>query len=111
MTPANELRQAAATLRALSANATPGPWDGDLNGVNGPGGNNRIAVGPWAGVMDGDDARWIATMSPAVAEPLAKLLDWGEFLVTSHSPQLGDAEVLELLIEFARQINEEVPRD
>ena len=32
MTPAEELRQAAATIRQLAANATPGPWISDDQG-------------------------------------------------------------------------------
>jgi hypothetical protein len=99
MTPAETLRAAAERLRELAKDATPGPWRFELRplaGVNpsveeawvvGPLGEDVSgtievargyaheaddADGPWLVEPDG---RWIAALSPAVAEPLAAWLE------------------------------------
>lgn len=90
MTPADELRQAAATLRDLAGKATPGEWK-----VNDLFGDSVMGI---AYDMGEDDAVWVATMNPAVAEPLAKLLDR---LADNYSRWTPD-----YTLDLARQINE-----
>ena len=86
-TPAATLRAAAGRVRKLAHEATPGPWaepyyddnPGDegwwvLNGREGMREHAVVvtfALNPHAEA----DARWIAAMSPAIAEPLAALLE------------------------------------
>ena len=78
MSPAEELRAAATLLRETASKATPGPWTvhtiaGIGRTVNDPEGSLSIPVGTsW---VSADDGAWIALMSPAVAEPLAAVLD------------------------------------
>lgn len=98
MTPADELRQAAETLRERAAKATPGPWKYDerFGYIDSNGDGNRVVQ--YRGIETGD-GDWIATLSPAVAEPLAALLeaiDNDQFYATVDNAQ-----------ELARQINEE----
>lgn len=76
MTPAEELRQAATTVRKLAADATQGPWkatvQGEIISLSRRGPYGPAGVSPW--VAD-EDAQWIAAMSPDIAEPLADLLE------------------------------------
>ncbi|RKT85616.1 hypothetical protein SAMN05421805_12781 [Saccharopolyspora antimicrobica] len=91
--PEVELRQAAATLRELAAKATPGPWRYNPEKYYrepetlrfeeavfaGPAGEAATTVALTGEVDDPQsmtDARWIATMSPVMAEPLAAWLEW-----------------------------------
>lgn len=99
MTPAQELRQAASHLRALAAKAAPGPWHLWDRGVG-------WEITELPDCHDGttfweQDARWIAAMSPAVAEPLAQWLeDATEYVVVGmHHPWVQAA------VTFARAIN------
>ena len=82
---AADMREAAARLRQIAAEASPGPWDHD----------RFTEDGPWEVIADGspgDDpediavlndkyhraqgnAWWIGQMHPGTAEPLAALLD------------------------------------
>lgn len=74
MTPCEELRAAAQHLRALAKAATPGQW----SGIELANGWAIEAVDPHDVPVEGlsaSDAAWIAAMSPAVAEPLAALLE------------------------------------
>lgn len=74
-TPSARLREAAALLREAAAQATVGPWAlGKKQTVIAPvpGRNWGLKV---ASDVDDVDARWIALASPAIAEPLAALLD------------------------------------
>jgi len=77
MTPAEELRTAAATLRALAAEATPGPWEG----------RGKVDASIWANsignyvtekITSGErhkaDAHYIAAMHPGVGDLIAKWL-------------------------------------
>ncbi|QUH01410.1 hypothetical protein HUO13_11860 [Saccharopolyspora erythraea] len=118
--PAEELRQAAATLRELAAKAKPGPWTVDDNGdVHAserlPGSEHRTAYAYETnvsihdseygdpGIADEADARWIATFSPAVAEPLARV-----FLDEAGTRDEGsgaDNYPNEDALALARQIN------
>lgn len=90
MSPADELRAAAAKLRETAERATDGPWY-----VVGPPWNDRtlyVVAGhpdPHFGTFVADpedptmsrrgtenaDATWIAFMNPGLAEPLAALID------------------------------------
>lgn len=80
--PQTTLRHAAKILRHLAEDATPGPWESVIHYHRKTG---EPVLSEVAGVIDieGDgsggvqrdgDARWIAAMSPAIAEPLALLL-------------------------------------
>lgn len=78
-TPSDQLREAATQLRELAVEATEGPWNYDP--AYGFGSTAEVVAenGGWI-VVRGDHAedsnlRWIAAMSPAVAEPLAAWLE------------------------------------
>jgi len=92
VTPAEELRKAAARLREVASTATPGPWQ-DCSDPDG-GAWPRYVVGtPRPGedaqatdvltvhesvgdhVISREDTAWIALANPALAEPLLKLLE------------------------------------
>lgn len=92
MTPAEELRAAATLLRETASTATPGPWhtvglpwNHDTPFV--VAGHPDPHVGKFVADVEqvfgddeddrdhGPDAAWIALASPALAEPLAVLLD------------------------------------
>lgn len=81
MNPTDEIRQAAETLRDLVAKTTPGPWRAyPSNGIYRVGMANsdsfKVAdTGRHAHDYGKADATWIAAMSPAVARPLATLLE------------------------------------
>lgn len=126
MTPAEELRKAAATLRELAAEATPGPWDvvnemepwdtpaADVANVHGRDRRDGTYDWKWSWVVaspDGhpdpcmkvENARWVAALSPAVAGPLARWLD----------DAAGESEDYGLVVmapayDLARVINEAV---
>lgn len=68
--PSTVLREAASTLRKLTESTSPGPWvfacELIVSGAAG-----RVSVD----VLREPDGRWIAAMSPALAEPLAAWLE------------------------------------
>jgi hypothetical protein len=143
MTPAAELRAAAATLRKRGAEATPGPWDRPLNtrykhivtapkpdgeqGRHLDGRPERVGVvqlniwwnGSFMRKRGGRDLEWIALANPALAEPLAALLDNAaelyEFGINGCSEDLRDRlepnvrATVEHELAVARLINR--PRD
>lgn len=90
-TPAEELRAAARLLRETASKATPGPWhdfstdeDGAwpvmVIGAAGPAddrGQDVLIVHETVDeeIVATEDAAWIALASPALAEPLAAVLD------------------------------------
>lgn len=84
-TPAEELRAAAQRVRELAKDATGGEWmhfhdTGDRWYVEAGDGHTVAETAPCE-EHEGRariDAHWIAAMSPAIAEPLAKLLEWCE---------------------------------
>lgn len=96
-TPAEELRAAAERLREVAKVATPGPWEGE-------GGDDERPPSVWTAyegsyVADNiphpEDAEWIATLSPAIAEPLALWLDthvqWAQDVqVVFFEPDTGE---------------------
>ncbi|MDX5569525.1 hypothetical protein PYK79_48400 [Streptomyces sp. ID05-04B] len=116
MTPADEIREAAATLHKLTADATPGPWLRPLNTrykatVTGP--LPEGERGSWIGGVDpetgererctiamvptwsngrhsrqrgGRDLEYIAAMDPGVGAALAELLDTAAEYVADDSP-------------------------
>ena len=75
MTPAEELRTAATRLRETAAEATGGPWE------NGEDDHLWIGGSVWGysvrkkGEFLNGDPAWIALANPALAEPLAQLLE------------------------------------
>lgn len=85
MTPADKLREAARQVRELAGKATPGPWA--YQGAFGTGFVYPADAPPEQTVAQAwivrarehnarfADARWIAALSPDVAEPLAAWLD------------------------------------
>lgn len=122
MTPADELRQAAATLRELAAKATPGPWrynpekyyrepktlrfeEAVFAGPAGMDATTIALTGETDDPQGMSDAAWIATMSPAVAEPLARWLD-NEMVLATAGGVSNSAS-----LDFARQINAMAPCD
>ncbi|MER7077924.1 hypothetical protein SAMN02982929_07202 [Saccharopolyspora kobensis] len=101
MTPAEELRQAAAKMRKLGAGAISGPWRRGDDKTQLVFDSLGASV---AGVHWGDDtAEWIATMSPAIAEPLAELLE-GVAARWSWTNR-ADTDAEESALALARQIN------
>lgn len=85
VSPAAELRAAAALLREIAGAATPGPWEGVVDDHGG----GEINASVWAdsigyyitekissGPLHLADAHWIGLMSPVVAEPIAAWLDY-----------------------------------
>ncbi len=82
MTPADELRAAATLLRERAAKATSGPWadlpylGGDVYIKEADGSYRFIAqTARHDDAFQPDDACWIATMHPGLAEPLAAWLE------------------------------------
>lgn len=80
-TTTTDLRKAAALLRDLAAKAVEGPWryshgshrnDYDKAEVIAENGGWIVAA---SHAVNDDSFRWIAALSPAVAEPLAAWLD------------------------------------
>lgn len=59
-TPADELRQAAETLRKLATDATPGPWRRPLN--------TRYKATVTAPLPEGERGSWIDGIDPATGE-------------------------------------------
>lgn len=86
--PAEELRVAAALLRAAAAKATEGPWEwqnypdthdlvhptGTAEGPSHPRNVLKCPTEHWP--PNAADAHWIALMSPIVAGPLASWLEY-----------------------------------
>lgn len=73
MQPSELLSAAADRVRDLAAQATPGPWCGPTVTANWSADSVTAANGRVVACHCGDDTRWIAALSPAVAEPL---IDW-----------------------------------
>ncbi|MGW4127995.1 hypothetical protein [Amycolatopsis japonica] len=87
MTPADELRAAAAKLREMAAAATQPRkpeygWDFlDRDELRDPSYTDIVCsqnggIAAVASFVDWPDAAWIALMGPNVAEPLASWLEW-----------------------------------
>lgn len=70
MTPVEELRQAAAILRERAHKAAPAPWRFEGMQVRDSKGH-LVIKHTWP-----QEADWILTVSPDVAEPLAAWLDY-----------------------------------
>jgi hypothetical protein len=102
------LRDAATRLRDLATEATEGPWNYDP--AYGFGSTAEVVAqnGGWI-VVRGDhdedsNLRWIAAMSPALAEPLAAWLEaQADVLARCHQlwsdPQSGVIEDVDALVE------------
>lgn len=97
--PAEELRKAAATMRTLAAEATGQPWTYDRRADHIDGSTRPVAYDPGK-----ENGTWIATMSPAVAEPLAS---WLEFESEQVDRSPGRAPCVLSALEFARLVNGE----
>lgn len=78
MTPSEELREAATTLRTAAEKATHGPWESLADG------DRLVALTEsgraWSYVVEepighAGTAAWMALVNPDLAEPLAALLD------------------------------------
>jgi hypothetical protein len=69
VTPAEELRAAAAKLRETAKKATRGPWTSYSGRVDSHAGTIGIALNGYT------DSEWIALMHPGRAEQLAALLE------------------------------------
>jgi hypothetical protein len=102
MTPAEELRAAATTLRETAAKATEGPWK--ASPVWSPRSHCRSAVYSYAhrtgtaesivvasglkdragGIAEPGNAVWIALAHPGLAEPLAAWLESAALLARTH---------------------------
>jgi hypothetical protein len=118
MTPAEELRAAAALLREKATEATDGPWEieysyaGDrpqaLFRMN-PDHPDDVDEALGVGVMDEPaDNVWVALMSPAMAEPMAAILETCARMAylwagTSGRPDAMSSES-EAALAFARAI-------
>lgn len=124
MTPADELKQAAARLRETAARATRGPWedvsDGDEGAwprmiVGAPNADGYVEevlkvheeIGDW-GVVAREDVAWMALASPVLAEPLAAWLEdtIGAYVdfAQSHGPEVAERVVWRALA-VARALN------
>lgn len=83
MTPAEELRQAATTIRSRAAKASPGPWTVDsetyAETIHDRDHNSVVAGGRWGGeasvFSETADAIHIALWDPDIAELVAVLFD------------------------------------
>jgi len=121
VTPAEELRAAATKLRETAAKATPGPWhirEGNEVSSNVIARSEHMVIdgGGWTdgskavvyGAALNTDAAWIALASPALAEPLAALLELQAkvfaMLTDSVAPDFAEAYSLPALT-LARLIN------
>lgn len=98
-TPADEISQAAATLREAAAKATEGPWIAEYSGPTGncviphDAQSTREHVAKTQLYHAQADAEWIALMSPVLAEPLAAWLEsWDGFDVPESAPHSDDWE-------------------
>lgn len=82
MTPAEEIRQAAQTLRQLLSHvSTPGPWSGTQAGTILHWEEETSCV-LFGDVEDAGDAAYVASMDPVVGSALADWLDTAhEYLV------------------------------
>lgn len=110
MNPADEIRQAAATLRELATKATSGPWRtveadvmADVLTVKDLGVPVITSAEDEMTGVEIADARWIATMSPSVAEPLAETLESTYYAIENGR---CTADRLAPVLRLARQINE-----
>lgn len=111
MTAADELRQAAALLRALLADPelTPGPWlsldHGDRLLYNGPGAEDEPPVYVVDEPMsNGANADYIEAMHPGVGLALAAWLEDTADLAESVGRSRPDAAWLAPALAVARQI-------
>lgn len=118
-TPSETLRAAAVRLRELAAKATDGPWywNGSQVDVE-PTTRGTYVVGDGQqeeDVVTPEDGAWIATMSPVVAEPLARELElhatWiGSIEDGARTDSMGYAYAVkraEHMLAFARSILEQ----
>lgn len=117
MNPAEELRAAAAKIRARAEDATEGPWRVDHPEYPEKiyGGSHEhigvVAGSRWGGeanVFDNnDDAYHIALWHPGIAELVARILDAAAGVANDEAEWLGDRieVVLAEELELARAIN------
>jgi len=92
--PSSVLRQAAAKVREMAGEALPGPWIAEFV----PDDNETWFVQteempPWnvaKDVMGPGNALWIKCLSPAIAEPLAALLDAIAADIAGFTPGFAD---------------------
>jgi|SRR5262245_31435521 len=75
MTPSEILTAAADRVRDLAAAAKPGPWTLYDRGVCWEIPELPEMHDGLSGFREGD-ARWISALSPAIAEPLSRMLAW-----------------------------------
>lgn len=96
--PVALLREAARLVREHATTATPGPWTTQAFRVGGYVVIEGVDQERVADTMHGDcqvnDARWIALMSPAIAEPLAAWLDEAASQVEYLPPRRHSAQAL-----------------
>lgn len=97
--PSVLLQRAAEHLEALESRAIIGPWDTCGPNVTG-GGDEQWDV---ATASTSTTALWIATMSPAVAAPLAAMLRWDAKRL-SWAARCEDVDKSYRGFELARQI-------
>jgi hypothetical protein len=109
--PSETLRAAAAVLRGLASHATPGPWR-----QGGIGEFGWTVLGPSGCIETEDsdqgrnDATWVGTMSPAVAKPLALILE--SYIPAAHRVEAQVSlyavrEAYDAALAFARTILEQ----
>lgn len=116
MAALDELRAAAAKIRARAEDATEGPWKADhreypetIYGTDAGGLNTYVVAGSrWGGeanVFDNnDDAYHIALWHPGNALLVAELLDFGASITSTY--EIGDAELdTTPWLKVARAIN------
>lgn len=113
MTPADELRTAAATIRKLAADATPGPWQRPLN--------TRYKATVTGALPEGERGSWIDGTDPTTGEreqcTVAMIPTWSngrhsrqrggrdlEYIAAMH-PAVGEAvaELLDTTAEYVAQ--------
>lgn len=102
--PADELRQAADTLRDLGDSATKGQWHreaGEIRAINRESEEEPTRLGE---IGREADARWIVTLSPDVIPTLVLWLQTAADLHERCRPDEIDRPATAAL-DFARQIN------
>ena len=119
MTPAQEIRRAAETLRQRAQAATPGPWvPSKAYRLNVVAPDKIVGRGSHPGTVtdapgesfNSANAAYIATLDPGVGEALADLLD-NEASVIDGAEQYPDLHMplngarCDLLLAVARAIN------
>lgn len=117
MSSSDQLKRAAAKLRETAAKATPGPWQfvPDLYGDRGAITSASPAAEGWDTLIidvpnDSEQpaAEWIALVSPALAEPLAVVLEEAarryEWFVESGAKPEHAAPTMEYELAVARAL-------